>query len=39
MATIPQISMFVWENDLENLGDLKRLDLVLEKYITYALLC
>ena len=30
MATIPQISMFVWDNDLENLGDLKRLDLVLE---------
>ena len=30
MATIPQLSMFVWENDLENLGDLKRLDLVLE---------
>ena len=30
MAIIPQISMFVWENDLENLGDLKRLDLVLE---------
>ena len=30
MATIPQISMFVWENDLENLGDLKRLKLVLD---------
>ena len=30
MATIPQISMFVWENDLENLGDLKRLNLVLD---------
>ena len=30
MATIPQFSMFVWENDLNNLGDLKRLDLVLE---------
>ena len=29
MAIIPQVSMFVWENDLENLGDLKRLDLVL----------
>ena len=30
MATIPQFSMFVWENDLNNLGDLKRLQLVLE---------
>ena len=29
MAIIPQISMFVWENDIENLGDLARLDLVL----------
>jgi hypothetical protein len=30
MAIIPQVSLFVWENDLENLGDLKRLNLVLE---------
>jgi len=30
MATIPQFSMFVWENDLKNLGDLKRLQLVLD---------
>ena len=30
MAIIPQCSLFVWENDLENLGDLKRLKLVLD---------
>jgi len=29
MAIIPQISMFVWENDIKNLGDLTRLELVL----------
>ena len=30
MAIIPQISMFCWENDINILGDLERLDLVLE---------
>jgi hypothetical protein len=30
MAIIPQIQMFGWENDLENLGDLTRLDLALK---------
>jgi hypothetical protein len=30
MAIIPQKSMFVWENDINNLGDLKRLTLALE---------
>jgi hypothetical protein len=30
MAIISQYSMFVWENDLENLGDLTRLQLVLD---------
>jgi hypothetical protein len=30
MAIIPQLNMFVWENDMKNLGDLKRLTLVLE---------
>jgi len=29
MAIIPQISFFSWENDIKNLGDLKRLELVL----------
>jgi hypothetical protein len=30
MAIIPQISMFSWENDINNLGDLERLRLALE---------
>lgn len=30
MAIIPQISLFKWENDIEILGDLERLKLVLE---------
>jgi len=30
MAIIPQMSMFVWENEIESLGDLIRLELVLE---------
>jgi hypothetical protein len=30
MAIIPQISLFRWEEDIENLGDLERLKLVLE---------
>jgi len=30
MAIIPQISIFQWENDIEILGDLERLKLVLE---------
>lgn len=30
MAIIPQTSMFVWENDINNLGDLERLRLALE---------
>jgi hypothetical protein len=30
MAIIPQIGMFVWENDINNLGDLERLKLALE---------
>ena len=30
MAIISQYSLFVWEKDLENLGDLKRLQLVLD---------
>jgi hypothetical protein len=30
MAIIPQITLFSWENDIENMGDLARLTLVLE---------
>ena len=30
MAIISQYSLFVWEKDLENLGDLRRLQLVLD---------
>lgn len=30
MAIIPQVSMFSWENDIENLGDNERLRFVLE---------
>lgn len=30
MAIIPQISLFRWENDIENLGDLERLKLILD---------
>ena len=30
MASIPQISMFVWEKDLNSLGDLERLDLAIK---------
>jgi len=37
MAIIPQISMFSWENDIENLGDNERLKFVLENIPDEAL--
>ncbi len=39
MAIITQNSLFRWENDIENLGDMERLKLVTEHLPDESLMC